>query len=325
MRHRQFLIRLLLKSILLPLAALSAATVQQTAQPTLLIRSADPGQVHDMAVSPDGKWYVTLCQLCQQTGTVTIWSAKDGFEYRTFSVGQGGISAPAISVANDSRTIATAFGNEVRLFDVNTAALTRAFRMTNSPIGASIVRLSFHPKRLLLAVLDAEGTGRIRDLIANTDVFQKAVDRDTSILRFSPDGSLLATGSPNAAHIWAWEQDKELAAFHAHSMHSANLSRILKSMVFTPSGAAFQDQTAEQLGLYQFNDLVFGVGTPKLALVHKDEINIVELPAGTPIERIPIESGEIKTCIFTAPSSRPRRSTSAYSQRRFCSSPRTRA
>jgi WD40 repeat protein/uncharacterized caspase-like protein len=72
-------------------------------------------------------------------------------------------------------------------------------------------------------------------------------------------------------------------------------------MIFTPSGAAFQDQTAEQLGLYQFSDLVFGAGTPKLALVHKDEINIVELPAGNPIERIPIESGEIKTCVFTAP------------------------
>jgi len=290
--------RPLLESLVVSLLVLSPATAQQTSQPTLLIRSANTGRVADMAVSFDGKWYATICQLCEGSGKVTIWSAENGFEYRSFRVGERGIAWPSISIAPDNRTIAVADREGVRLFDVNTAEPTSAYGVI---AGAGIVRLSFHPKRMLLAVLDSAGTVRIRDLAANAEIFRKPAAPDSNILHFSPDGSLLAVGSPTNAHIWSWEQGREIAAFDAHSLHSANLNRTLRSRVVTPSGSSLQEQTAEQLGFFHFEDLVFSADSTKLALVHSDEINIVALPGANRLETIPVEAGGVKSCIFTAP------------------------
>lgn len=264
-------------------------------RPTLFMRSGRVDGVQDMAVSPDGLWYATV-----SSGKITIWSTKDGFEYRTLSAG----NSPSISIASDNRTIATEYNDGIRLFDVNTAKQTALLKVGNVEAIAKVV---FHPHLMLLASLDFDGTVRITNLDTKTEVFHQKTERNTvglsQLLHFSPDGRFLAVMIPSAIHIYDWERNKEVARFDAYSLHLPNLSRTLKALVINPngSGSSFQTETAEKIGLYEFSDVAFSSDAKTIAIAHKDEIDIVDLLSGKNLEAVPfLDKGAIQTCLFTS-------------------------
>jgi WD40 repeat protein len=256
----------------------------------MVLRTGDVDNVTEMAVSPNGQWYATVAA----GGIATIWRATDGFEFRSFPAGKGFVST--ISIASDGRTLASAYDDEIRLFDVRTANQSGTIKIGD---GWNIARVAFHPSRMLIASLDINGTVRVRDVATNKELFHRQTDAGLGkgILHFSPDGRLLAVLSSGTAHIYTWEQNQELT-FDARTLHSANLDRTLKSMAIGPSGSGIQTRTADQLALYQFNDATFSPDSKSVALVHKDEISIVDLASGKLRDAVPVLDHEVLTCLF---------------------------
>jgi uncharacterized caspase-like protein len=281
----------------LVLAALAAHLSAQQFRPRLVVPGVSAGAGADVAASPDGKWFVTSSS-ATNGNTATIWSTADGSEYRSFSTGTYaccvdmpfGPSA-SLSVSPDSHTIAAASGSEVRLFDARTASQTSAI-----PWKAPIARIAYHPHRNLLAVLDQSGGISICDPQSRQAIFHQQVDSGSFILRFSADGSLLVTGSAGAMRVLDWEHGRIVAQFDAHAMETRDLNRKLQTMAVAPGQSGWQMQTADQLGLYNFTDAAFSPDAGRLALVHRDLVNVVELAAGKPIAIIPADNA--LTCIF---------------------------
>jgi WD40 repeat protein len=286
--------QILLRARLLLLLALALPAAGQE-RPQLMIQAVGTGLGADIDVSPDGKWYVTT-----NGQDVTIWSTANGMEFRTFHVGVYGNDVAGgptgtISVSPDGQTIAAANREEVRLFDVKTAKLVASI-----PIGDDVVRIAYHPTRMMLAVLGAKGTLTIYDARGNRPVFQKSVEPKSFILRFSADGKLLAAGSQDAVHVFAWEHDKEVAHFDARATDTQDIHRKLQSMVISPSApAGLQMQTAEQLGLYHFVDVAFSPDSSKIALLHQDEVSLTSPSSKRAPDAIPMEHNNALTCIFS--------------------------
>ena len=261
--------------------------------PTSFIRSGRVDNVQDMAVSPDGSWYATI-----SSGTITIWSTRDGYEYRTFSAG----NAISVSIASDNRTIATQSNEGLRLFDVNTVKQTGLLKVGNVDAISQVV---FHPRLMLIASLDFNGTVRITDVNTKVEVFHQQTGKNTvgltQRLHFSEDGRLLSVVAPSEIHVYDWEHSKEVEKFDAHSLHLPNLSRAVKAMVITPTGSGLQTETAEQVGLYEFSDVAFSPNAKTIAIAHKDEIDIVDLLSGKELDSLPfLDKGAIQTCLFTS-------------------------
>jgi WD40 repeat protein len=256
----------------------------------MVIRTGDVDNVAEMAVSPDGKWYATIAA----GGNATIWRAADGFEYRSFPAGKGLV--PTISIAPDGRTLASAYDDEIRLFDVRTVKQSGTIKIGD---GWSIAKVAFHPSRMLIASLDINGIVRIRDVATNKELFHSQTDArlGKGILHFSPDGRLLAVLSPGTAHIYTWEQNQELT-FDARTLHSPNLDRTMKAMAIGPSGSGIQTQTADQIGLYEFTDASFSPDSKSVALVHKDEISVVDVTSGKLRVAVPVVDRQVLTCFF---------------------------
>lgn len=266
------------------------APVIASPRPAIVIRSGDVDNVAEMAISPDGKWYATIAA----GGNATIWRAADGFEYRSFPAGKGLV--PTISIAPDGRTIASAYDDEIRLFDPRTVKQRGTIKIGD---GWSIAKVAFHPTRMLIASLDINGTVRIRDVGTNEELFHQKTDAGVGKgkLHFSADGRWLVVLSPRTAHIYTWEQNREVT-FDARTLHSPNLDRTMKTMVVGPSGSGIETQTADQNGLYEFTDAAFSPDSKSVALVHHDEIGIVDLASEKLRVAVPILDHEVLTCFF---------------------------
>ena len=130
---------------------------QIATNPTLVANATSANRVIAMAVSPNGKWFATL-----KDREATIWSTRDGFEYRSFTAVKSEPVAQAISISSDSTVIATAGGRgDLYLIDPKTTQIKRTI-----PIGSGwpLGRLVFHPKRMLIATLDLGDMLRIIDI-----------------------------------------------------------------------------------------------------------------------------------------------------------------
>lgn len=267
-------------------------------RPQLMVPSVGVGIGADAAVSPDGNWYATT-----SGNTVTIWSAADGREYRSFATGNfagfvpGPLSAPSgtIAISPDGKSLATASGSEVRFFEVRSAMQTGSI-----PMPAAITRVAYHPSLDLVAALDLAGDLMVFDAQTKKAVFQGKVEEKSTILHFSPDGKLIAAGSAGAMHIIEWEEGKPDVRFDAHATETRDLQRKMNAMVLKPTGMSMEMQTAEQLQLFNFNDAAFSGDGSRLALVQQDEVVVVDLKTKKPIDAVPVDGNNALTCIFTS-------------------------
>ena len=265
---------------------------QEVPGPALIAQVGRVSGLTAMAVSPDGDWFVTL-----RDNEATIWSARDGAELRSFAATKALPTARTISVSADSSVIATSGGlGQLYVIDATTAQVKQSMKIG---MGAPLVKMEFHPSKMLLATLDQTGSVRIIDISHQRTVFEAAtkVSFDSS-LHFSPDGSLLGESSKTEVHVWNWSQQSEIAHFEGHATHSTNLDRKLNAMVLSPTGISPQVQTAEQMGYYEFVGFAFSTSGRSAALVHRDEIDFVDLTTESTRATIPSLKGELRSCIF---------------------------
>ena len=249
----------------------------------------------EIAVSPDGKWFVT-----GHDGAVTIWSAEDGREYRTFNPLSAGELQyrGSITVASDAATIVLSqHDGTVHLFDVNSTRELRHFRLDDS--GDAQIEAS--PREMVLAAIGAGGGAQVVSLadgqvrfhaqlpVVRKFIYESAPPR----AHFSPDGSLLAVLTEEVFELWDWAGERKLLSLDAHAFHSPNLSRA----VTWQDGKVTRQSTAEERHYFYLVDACFAPDGRTTALVSRDELTVLALPSGKKLASTQID-GVLRACMF---------------------------
>ena len=171
--------------------------------------AADWRDLHGLAFTPDGKALVTGSNDTEsrivgekpEKGSMRLWDVATGQERRRFPV--EGFDVRSIAVSPDGRLVAAGVSDQtIRIFDLATGQ-ERTPRLGPEP----------RSRRIRDAPPTGKATG-IRDHLV------------MSCLAFSPDGSILAsgscgtgnTGSSQLADVYFWDvaRAKELRHFPAH-------------------------------------------------------------------------------------------------------------
>jgi RNA polymerase sigma factor (sigma-70 family) len=203
---------------------LHAVTLWDLTSPTEHRRrfAADWRDLHGLAFTPDGKALVTggndtesrIVGEKPEKGSVRLWDVATGQERRRFPV--EGFDVRSIAVSPDGRLVAAGVSDQtIRIFDLATG-------QERIPRLGGERALAVNPRR----AADLKAPGNRHHLVM-------------SCLAFSPDGSVLAsgtcgtgiTGSSQLADVYFWDvaRAKELRHFPAHQGWVSALS-------FSPDG-----------------------------------------------------------------------------------------
>src|SRR5579872_1021223 len=160
-------------------------------RPALVTKRGGTLSALALAVSPDGRWFATQAN----TGAVTIWSAEDGAELRTFQP-YPAFSQPVIggrlAVASDASSIAILAGGELQVWDVNDAVELQHFSLEKAPYD-SPSQIAANPSQMALAAMYLDGTARVVSMADGHELFRTKLPATTDLraataVQFSPDG-----------------------------------------------------------------------------------------------------------------------------------------
>ena len=175
--------------------------------------------VTSIAFSPDGR---TLAS-GSYDDTIRLWNAVTGENKKTLKhPGQGHLG---VVFSPDGKTLAGRIGQEVRLWDAN----TYRHKATLTAHNMNIWSIAFSPDSRTLAGgtffvhLWNASTGEQRATLTNGD--PGVVDH----IVFSPDGSILASGSMGSVDLW-----NVVTGVHLQTL-TENM-RIINSLLFGPDG-----------------------------------------------------------------------------------------
>jgi len=249
-----------------------------------------------MAVDPTGKWFATEAQ----SGAITIWSALDGGEFRTFQPFQGYTQPPInrIAIGSDGNTIAVAAGTELHLIDSGTAQELRHFPLDANNGGAW--QIDAHPRQMMLAAIDQQGNASVVSLPDGQERFHAQLPTQyhggvpVLQVKFSPRGDALAITTDTAFELWDWTAHKRVLALDAHSTHTPDLSR----PVTLQEGKNTRQSTAEEQHYFWFTGASFSPDGHHLALCSRDELTIVDVHTGVKSPPRKIHTGIIPGCIY---------------------------
>ncbi len=287
------------------LAAAAAASAQApsakpgettAARPVLVARAGGTLSAGAMAVEPHGKWFATVAA----SGAITIWSTKDGSEYRTFQPFQAYTQflLQRLAVASDATTIVLAGSTQVHLIDVNTTQEIRQFSLFANQAGPWSI--AAHPKQMVLAAIDQQGNASVVSLQDGHELFHANLPTHPNggllflQVKFSPNGNLLTIATESAFEIWDWAANRRILSLDAHSLHAHNLSRA----VTWQDGNVPRQSTAEDRHYFWFTGSSFSPDGRHLALCSKDELTILDVPSGKRSAPKPIKSGMMPGCLY---------------------------
>ena len=224
-----------------------------------------PGQVTDIAFSPDGRFVATA----SDDRTARLWDVETGVELKVLRGHWATVSG--ISFSPDGRFLATASrdgttriwdpvsGRQRMVLVEEWAPYSPAVTVSFSPDGRSIVTST----GLAATLWDVE-TGRV---LRNLDIFG---ERGFASFATSPDGRLIATGGGDkgAVRIWDIATERELKVLEGAG------SPVVKT-AFSPDGRFLA--TASTDGIARLWDVEAGQLLKKLEVArdHPDEVTDV--------------------------------------------------
>jgi|GEM_PF-6645623 len=171
--------------------------------------------------SPDGKLLVAG----DQGGEVKIWDAGSLQLLRTLGPPRGHITS--LQFSPDGEQVAAATRNSsLTVWKVETGRELSTIRVGD--LGA--VTLAFDPRARGLATADNAGTITLRDFRSGKAVALRGHEAFVNELRYSPDGTMLASASwDNVAILWDSDLKGELYRLTAHDS-------FVNSVAFDPTG-----------------------------------------------------------------------------------------
>ena len=164
----------------------------------------DRANIKSIAFSRDGKTLVGAGEV-GLGGKVYLWDAGTGkrkkivAEYENKDGFFGHSFYAAVAYSPDGKTLASAYGPEVRLWDVGTGVL----KQTLTGHMRSIFRIAFSPDGKTLASGSLDRTVRLWDV--ETGWVKQTLTGYTSNVynvAFSPDGNILTSASYGGVHLW---------------------------------------------------------------------------------------------------------------------------
>src|SRR5262249_4057923 len=151
-----------------------------------------------LAFSPDGKTLLCATALAaNKPGKLKFWDTATGKENAAFEVPAGFVLAAAFSSNGKTLAISADFGvgQQVQLWDVCTGKKPGELRVDNN---GTDTFLKFSPDDETLAIWSANAAVRLLDVATGKErVFSQGRTDMVRCAAFSPDGKMLATGSPN--------------------------------------------------------------------------------------------------------------------------------
>lgn len=179
--------------------------------------------VGDTVISSDGKFLIYVY------GDAVQWMADGKKEARIFDGGGPG-RADAVYLSKDDKHLVTVSNANIRLFDVNSGKVVRAFG--GRGIASNAMAISADGKRLAIGSWELYAKGdqsaRVFDLAAGKQLHSLKHQSEVRALAMSDDGNWLITGANNA-RLWDMTNGKEAGSFNAHVYDH-------KSILISPDG-----------------------------------------------------------------------------------------
>ncbi len=167
--------------------------------------------VMEFAFSPDGKMMASGgydCDEARENYFARLWDVETGKEIRRFQQGKAGYGIASLTFSPDGKTLATIgtqAGVLLRLFDVDTGKLLKAFPKDDGvrPERGSV---AFSPDGKTVAV----ATNSVRLYDTTTGEERLRLDKRASDLHFAADGKTLTAAVIGAIYRWDTATGKSL-------------------------------------------------------------------------------------------------------------------
>ncbi|MBB2946639.1 WD40 repeat protein [Actinoplanes lutulentus] len=175
--------------------------ISRPAEPAVLTRITDPGDVSTFTFSPDG----SVLAVGRTNGRTSLYDMANPARPAPLAELTDRGFLNGLSFSGDGRTLAVAAGYNVSLWDLTDRSAP--VRHTELSLGASTLAVALSPDgRTLAAGVGWGGSASLWDIADPARPHRLATMKDAESvvmwLGFSPDGTVLATGGISEAHLW---------------------------------------------------------------------------------------------------------------------------
>jgi WD40 repeat protein len=182
---------------------------------------AQPLSVRELRFSPDGR----LLAVATERETILLWDVLKEEVLRTVDA-----SVRAIAFSSDGSLVSGNSREAIEFRDVTTGQVSKSFKGQQ----ASVATVDFSSDGKSLATGDRDGSFRLWRLGSSLEVInRKAHKYGPTHVRFSPDGSILASAGARTVKLWDVASGTELRtlAGHTDEVTSVAFSRNGKQIV----------------------------------------------------------------------------------------------